>query len=58
MLVDKKHGRIDICIISQLKQKTWQFKKRGVDKKNNSREEKEGERTAEGAAMSGTTLKF
>ena len=33
MLVDKKHGRIDICIISQLKQKTWQFKKRGVDKK-------------------------
>ena len=40
-----------------MKQKTWQFKKRGVDK-NNSREEKEGERTAGGAAMSGTTLKF
>ena len=45
--------------------KTWQFKKRGVDKrhnwcdkKNNSREEKGGERTAGGAAMSGTTLKF
>ena len=24
---------IVICIISQLKQKTWQFQKRGVDKK-------------------------